>query len=152
MALKEKLSFDLRDALRKGDKTRCLVIRMLLADINNTEIEKQHPLDDGEILCCLWPKEIKQHKESIEAFTKGKRPDLVAIEEAELAILTEYMPEALSREEIVTLASKVIKETGACGIKDKGKVMSKVIAQTKGRADGAEVNAIVTELLTKSTL
>jgi len=97
-------------------------------------------------------KEIKQHKESIEAFTKGKRPDLVAIEEAELAILTEYMPEALSREEIVTLASKVIKETGACGIKDKGKVMSKVIAQTKGRADGAEVNAIVTELLTKSTL
>ena len=151
MALKEKLSFDLRDALRKGDKTRCLVIRMLLADINNTEIEKQHPLDDGEIYAVM-AKEVKQHKESIEAFTKGKRPDLVAIEEAELAILTEYMPEALSREEIVTLASKVIKETGACGIKDKGKVMSKVIAQTKGRADGAEVNAIVTELLTKSTL
>lgn len=150
MTLKEKLPLDLRDALRKGEKTRCLVIRMLLSDINNAEIEKQHPLDDGEIYAVI-NKEIRQHRESIEAFRLGKRPELVSQEEAEMAILSGYLPQGLAREEIVALAIQAIEETGARDIKDRGKVMPKIIAQTRGRADGAEVNAIVTELLTEGT-
>jgi uncharacterized protein YqeY len=144
--LKQKLADDLKQALRGGDKLRCSVIRLLLSAINNTEIARQATLEDADIYGVI-AKEIRQRKESIDAFKQGKRDDLVAQEEAEQAILQEYLPQQMSREEIVAEAQKVIAEVGAQGLGDKGKVMPKLIAQLKGKADGRLINEVVTELL-----
>ena len=144
--LKQKLSDDLKQALRQGDKVRRSVIRLVMAAINNAEIARQATLDDADIYGVI-AKEIRQRKESIEAFKLGKRQDLVAQEEAEMAILQEYLPQQMTREEIIAEARRVIDEVGAQGAKDKGKVMPKLIAQLKGRADGREINEVVTELL-----
>jgi uncharacterized protein YqeY len=144
--LKRKLADDLKQALRGGDKVRCSVIRLLLAAINNTEIARQATLEDADIYGVI-AKEIRQRKESIDAFKQGKREDLVAQEEAEQAILQGYLPQQMSREEIVAEAQKIIAEVGARGPGDKGKVMPKLIAQLKGRADGRLINEVVTELL-----
>jgi uncharacterized protein YqeY len=146
--LKQKLADDLKQAMRQGDKVRRSVIRLLIAAINNAEIARQATLNDADIYG-VAAKEIRQRKESIEAFKLGKRPDLVAQEEAELAILQEYLPKQVSREEITAEARKVIAEVGAQGPGDKGKVMPKLIAQLKGRADGRDINEVVTELLSQ---
>jgi uncharacterized protein YqeY len=144
--LKQKLADDLKQALRGGDKVRCSVIRLLIAAINNTEIARQTKLEDADIYGVI-AKEIRQRKESIDAFKQGKRDDLVAQEEAEQAILQEYLPQQMSREDIIAEAQKIIAEVGAQGLGDKGKVMPKLIAQLKGKADGREINEVVTELL-----
>jgi uncharacterized protein YqeY len=144
--LKQKLADDLKQALRGGDKVRCSVIRLLLAAINNTEIARQAKLEDADIYGVI-AKEIRQRQESIDAFKQGKRDDLVAQEEAEQAILQEYLPQQMSREEIIAEAQKIIAEVGASGPGDKGKVMPKLIAQLKGKADGRLINEVVTELL-----
>ena len=144
--LKQKLTDDLKQAMRGGDKLRCLVIRLVMAAIKNTEIAQQATLADGDILGVI-AKEVRQRHESIDAFKLGDRQDLLAQEEAELAILNEYLPQQMTREEVVDAARQVIEEVGALGLGDKGKVMPKLIAQLKGRADGREINAVVTELL-----
>jgi len=144
--LKQKLTDDLKQALRDRDKVRLSVIRLVIAAINNAEIARQATLNDTDILGVI-AKEIRQRQESIEAFRQGNRQDLVAQEEAEMAVLKEYLPPQLTREEIIAAARQVIEEVGAKGPGDKGKVMSKLIAQLKGKADGREINAIVTELL-----
>jgi len=144
--LKQKLMDDLKQAMRGGDKVRRSVIRLVMAAIKNAEIARQAALDDTDILGII-AKEVRQRRESIEAFRLGNRPDLVAQEEAELAILNEYLPKQMTREEIIVAARQVIEEVGAQGPGDKGKVMPKLIAQLKGRADGREINAVVTELL-----
>lgn len=144
--LKEKLGGDLKQAIRSGDKVRRSVIRLVMAAAKNAEIARQAPLDDTALLGII-AKEIRQRKESIEAFRLGKRDDLVAQEEAELAILQGYLPEQMTREEIIAEARQVIEEVGAEGLSDKGKVMPKLITQLKGRADGREINSVVTELL-----
>ena len=144
--LKQKLNDDLKQAMRGGDKLRCSVIRLLMAAIKNTEIAQQATLADGDVLGVI-AKEVRQRHESIDAFRLGDRQDLLAKEEAELAILNEYLPQQMSREEIITAARQVIEEVGAQGLRDKGKVMPNLIAQLKGRADGREINAVVTELL-----
>ncbi len=144
--LKQKLTDDLRQAMKTGDKVKRSAIRMVLASIQNAEIARQAALEEGDILGII-AKEVRQRKESIEAFKQGDRQELVAQEEAELAVLTEYLPQQMTREEIIDAARKVIEEVGAQGPADKGKVMPKLIAQLKGRADGREINAIVTELL-----
>jgi len=144
--LKQKLVDDLKQALRGGDTVRRSVIRLVMAAIKNAEIARQSSLDDADILGII-AKEVRQRRESIEAFKQGDRPDLVAQEEAELAILDGYLPQQMTREEILQAARKVIEEVGAQGPSDKGKVMPKLIAQLKGRADGREINAVVTELL-----
>ena len=146
--LKQKLADDLKQAMRQGDKVRRSVIRLLIAAINNAEIARQATLNDADIYGVV-AKEIRQRKESIEAFKLGKRPDLVAQEEAELAILQDYLPRQVSREEIIAEAKKIIAEVGAQGPGDKGKVMPRLIAQLKGRADGREINEVVTELLSQ---
>jgi len=146
VSLKQKLADDLKQSLKSRDKLRCSVIRLVMAAIKNAEIARQGELDDSDILGIV-AKEARQRKESIEAFKQGNREDLVAQEEAELAILNEYLPQQMSREEVTAFARKVIEEVGAQGIGDKGKVMPKLIAQLKGRADGREINAVVTELL-----
>lgn len=144
--LKQKLTDDLKQALRDRDKVRRSVIRLVIAAINNAEIARQATLNDTDILGVI-AKEIRQRQESIEAFRQGNRQDLVAQEEAEMAVLKEYLPPQLTREEIIAAARQVITEVEAKGPGDKGKVMSKLIAQLKGKADGREINAVVTELL-----
>jgi len=145
--LKQKLTDDLKRAMKGGDKVRRSVIRLVMAAITNAEIARQATLDDTDILGII-AKEARQRRESIEAFRLGNRQDLVAQEEAELAVLNEYLPLPMSGEEVKVAARRVIEEVGAEGLSDKGKVMPKLIAQLKGRADGREINAIVTELLT----
>jgi len=132
--------------MRSGDKLRVSVIRLLLAAIKNAEIARQATLEDTDILGVI-AKEARQRHESIEAFKQGNRQDLVDQEEGELAVLQEYLPQQMSREEIVEAAQKVIQEVGAEGPRDKGKVMPKLVAELKGRADGREINDVVTELL-----
>ena len=144
--LKQKLTADLRQAMRSGDKIRRSAIRLLMAAISNAEIAQQTTLEDADILGII-AKEIRQRRESIEAFKQGNRQDLVAQEEAELATLQGYLPQQMTREEIVAAARRIIEEVGAGGPADKGKVMPKLIAQLKGRADGREINAVVSELL-----
>lgn len=145
--IKQKLTDDLKQTLRDENRLRRSVIRLVMAAIKNAEIARQTTLDDTDILGVI-AKEARQRRESIEAFKQGNRPDLVAQEEAELAVLNEYLPQQVSREEIIQAARQIIDEVGAQGIRDKGKVMSKLIAQLKGKADGREINTVVTELLT----
>jgi len=144
--LKQKLTDDLKQAMRSGDKTKISVIRLVMSAIQNTEIARRADLSDADILGVI-AKEVKQRRESIDAFKQGERPDLVAKEEAEMAILQSYLPEQVTREEIVAEARRIIEEVGAQGPGDKGKVMPRIIAQLKGRADGREINDVVTELL-----
>ena len=144
--LKQKLTDDLKQALRGSDKVRVSVIRLVMAAIKNAEIARRDTLNDADILGII-AKDIRQHRESVDAFRQGNRGDLVAQEEAEIAILQEYLPQQMTREEIITEARRVIAEVEAQGLRDKGKVMSQLIAQLKGKADGREINAVVTELL-----
>ena len=144
--LKQKLTADLKQAMRDGDKLKRDTLRMLMAAINNAEIARRDVLPEADVLG-LIAKDVRLHKESIEAFQQGNRPDLVAQEEAELSILQAYLPQQMSREEIVAAVRQVIAEVGAQGPSDKGKVMPRVIAQLKGQADGRDINEVVTELL-----
>lgn len=132
--------------MRAGDKTKVSTIRLVLSAVKYVEIDKQGPLDEGGVLAVI-AKEARRRQESIEAFKQGNRADLVAQESAELAILKGYLPQQMSREEIVAAARQVIAEVGATGPQDKGKVMSRLVAQLKGKAEGKDINAVVTELL-----
>ncbi len=149
MTSAQKIRGDLNEAIRQKDKVRCSVLRLALASMKNAEIAQQKTLDEDGILGVI-DKEAKQRHESIEAFEQGNRQDLVAQEKAELAILLEYLPEQMSHEEIVDAARKVVSEIGATGPKDKGKVMSQLMPQLKGKAQGQEVNAVVSELLSSN--
>ena len=144
--LKEKLSDDLKQAMKSGEKEKRSVIRLVLAAVQNAEIARHGALEDSDVLGII-AKEARQRQESIEAFEQGNRQDLVAQEEVEMAILQEYLPRQITREEIIAEARRVIDEVGAQGPGDKGKVMPKLIPQLKGKADGREINEVVTELL-----
>ena len=146
MTLKERLMADVRQAQKAGDASRVSVLRLVRAGVKNAEIAKGGELDDAGVLEVI-SRELKQHRESIEGFAKGNRQDLVAAQEAELAVLLEYLPQQMGREEIEAAARQVIEQVGAGGPGDKGKVMSQLMPQLKGKADGREVNEIVSELL-----
>ena len=148
MPLLDKINTDLKTAMRAKEEVRLLVLRTMLSSINYAEIAKQKKLDDAGIIEVVG-KEIKQRRESIEAYDKGNRPDLSDKEKAELAILQEYMPAQMSRDEITAIVEKVIAEVAPKGPGDKGKVMQKLMPQVKGKADGNEVNSIVVDLLGK---
>jgi uncharacterized protein YqeY len=147
MMLQDKVADDLRQAQKSGDKVRVTVLRLVKAGVKNAEIAQGAPVGDAGVIDVIT-REVKQHRESITEFTKGNRQDLVAKEEAELATLLEYLPKQMSREEVVAIVRQVIEQVGATGPGDKGKVMSQLMPQLKGRADGREANDIVTELLT----
>jgi uncharacterized protein len=146
MSLKETLPVELKDALRAGDKVKLGTVRLILSAINYAEIDQQKQLDDPGVHAVI-AKMIKQRKESIEAFKAGNRQDLVDKEEAELKILESYMPKQLTRDEIKAEAKKVIAEVGANKPQDMGKVMGKLTPLLRGKADGKEMAAVVTELL-----
>ena len=163
MTLKEQINADLRDALRAGDETRKTTLRLLLAAIRNAEIPpelkegapveaapQRRELDDEDVRAVIR-REIKQRRDSIEAYEKARRADLVAKEEAELGVLSAYLPQQLSREEIAAAARAVIERVGARGPADKGKVMPVIMGELRDRAEGREINAVVTELLSGST-
>ncbi|TAK57040.1 MAG: GatB/YqeY domain-containing protein [Dehalococcoidia bacterium] len=155
MGLKEQLAGDLKDAMRAGDAIRRDVLRSLLTAISNTEIARvnvkaedasRQALAENDVLDVVQ-KQAKQRRESIEEYRKGGRADLVAREEAELAIISAYLPQQLSRDEVAAAVREVIAETGASGSGDKAKVMPAAIGRLKGRADGRLINEVVTELL-----
>jgi uncharacterized protein YqeY len=146
MALKDKIQETLKGALKRRQGVEVSTLRLLLSEIKYAEIAQQKPADDNKVLDVI-AKEIRRRRESIEAFKKGNRSDLVAQEEAELAILMSYLPKQMRREEIIAVARQVVGAVGAKGASDKGKVMSQLMPQVKGKADGKEVSEIVSELL-----
>jgi hypothetical protein len=151
MGLKERLQNDLKEALRAGDEQRKRVIRMSLAAITNAEIEQAMQSDEAELseqdVIAVLQKQAKQRHETIEELEGVDRPDLLAVEREELAILETYLPEQLSREAILEEARRVIEEVGATGMRDMGPVMGRLMSKLKGRADGHLVNEVVRELL-----
>ena len=146
MDIEQKLRGDLKDAMRSRDKLRLGVLRSVLSRVGYAQIGKDQPLTDADVLGML-SKEAQQRQESIEAYKKGNRPDLVTQEDAELKLLQDYLPQALSRDEVMEFARRVVAEVGAQGPKDKGKVMPRVVGELKGRADGRLINEVVTQLL-----
>ena len=150
MSLKTRLENDLKDAMRGGDTLRRSVIRLMRSEIQNEEKASQKDLDDDGVLQVL-SRQVKQHRDSIDAFAQGGRQDLVDKERAEMAVILEYLPEQLSRDEIAGLVTQAIEETGADSQADMGKVMGRVMPQIKGRAQGADVSAVVMELLKAMT-
>ena len=149
MGLEEKLREDLKEAMRKGDVVKRSTLRLVLAGIKNAEKAQGASLDDSAVLGVI-AKEVRQRRESIDAFTPSGRQDLVAQEKAELDALLAYLPQQLTRDEIAIAARKLIEEVGARGPQDKGKVIPKLVAQLKGRAEGSEISAVVSELLAGS--
>jgi len=149
MGLQEKLREDLMLALRQRDACRLSIIRVLLAECRNHEKAKMHALDEGEVIDVL-SREARQRNESIEAFRAGNRPDLVQEQEAALAIIKEYLPAQMSRDELMALARDAVASVGASSIKDKGKVMSHLMPMVKGKAEGKDVNEVVTGLLSSN--
>jgi uncharacterized protein YqeY len=140
MTLKERITEDMKTAMRSGEKDRLAVIRLLQAAIKQREVDERITLDDAQITSVL-EKMIKQRKESIVAFEKGARADLVAKETAEIVILQPYLPEQLSDAELDALIAEAIASTGAASIKDMGKVMGVVKAKAAGKADMGAVGA-----------
>ena len=149
MGLKERLQDDLKDALRARDERRKSVIRMALAVITNAEVEHGGDLDDPGVAAVLQ-KEARQRQDTIAELRQTDRSDLLAKEEAELAILEEYLPKLLSRDEIVAEARQAVAELGATGMGQMGPVMSALMSKLKGRVDGRLVNEVVRELLSAS--
>jgi len=146
MALKDRIQQALKEALRQQRTTELSTLRLLLSEIKNAEIAAQKPADDEKVLEVI-AREAKRRRESIDAFRRGNREDLVAREEAELAILMTYLPEQMTRDQIVEAARQVVEEVGARGPGDKGRVMSQLMPRLKGKADGKQVSDVVVELL-----
>ncbi|OGN97451.1 MAG: aspartyl-tRNA amidotransferase [Chloroflexi bacterium RBG_13_51_36] len=146
MTLKDRIQEALKGALKRRQSVEVSTLRLLLSEIRYAEIAQQKPADDSKVLDVIT-KEAKRRRESIDAFRKGNRGDLVAQEEAELAVLMSYLPKQASREEVVTAARQAIEAVGAKGQADKGKVMAQLMPQLKGKADGKEVSDVVSELL-----
>jgi len=149
MTLKDSIQEALRGALKRQQKVEVSTLRLVLSEIKNAEIAQQKPADDNKVLDVI-AREVKRRRESIEAFKKGNRSDLVAQEEAELAVLMSYLPEQMSRAEIMAAARQAVDAVGAKGPSDKGRVMGQLMPQLKGKADGKEVSEIVSELLAAS--
>lgn len=146
MTLQERIESGMRDAMRAHDGRRTLTLRSAMAAAHNREIELGRPLTDEEYVEVLG-KQVKQRRESMELFRAGNRESMALNEEAELAIITEFLPEQLSEEELEGIVRAAIAETGASGPADLGKVMGKVVPQTKGRADGKALSDLVRRLL-----
>jgi len=140
MALKERITEDMKTAMRSGEKDRLAVIRLLQAAIKQREVDERIVLDDAQVTSVL-EKMIKQRKESVVAFEKGGRADLVDKENAEIAVLQPYLPAQLSDAELDALIAEAISSTGAASIKDMGKVMGVVKAKAAGKADMGAVGA-----------
>jgi uncharacterized protein YqeY len=146
VTLRERLHADMTEAMRAQDALRRDVLRMALSAVYAVEKKDHRELSDDEVLAVL-AREAKTRRESIEAFRAGGRPDLAEKEEAEIAILAVYLPEQLTDDELAALVDAAIVATGASSSKDLGRVMGRLSAETRGRADGKRVSALVAERL-----
>jgi uncharacterized protein YqeY len=146
MALKERITEDMKTAMRAGDKERLGTVRMLLAAIKQREVDERISLDDGQVLAVI-EKMIKQRREAISQFASGGRSDLVAKETAEIGVLQAYLPTQLTAAEIDALITEAIAATGAASIKDMGKVMGFVKPKAQGRTDMGALSARIKQKL-----
>jgi uncharacterized protein YqeY len=150
MSLKDKINIDWKAAMKSKDKLKASTISMAKSAILLVEKNERRVLQDEDIYSVI-SKEIKNRKEALEAFKSGNREDLVQQAMQEIEILSEYLPEQLTEEEIFKIVSEAVKETGAQSIKDMGKVMTFVSPKTKGRADGKLISTIVRQHLTNNS-
>jgi uncharacterized protein len=146
MALKERITEDMKGAMRAGDKERLGTIRLALAAIKQREVDERITLDDVQVLAVL-EKMIKQRREAISQFQSGGRADLVAKETAEITVLQGYLPAQLSETEVDALIAEAIAATGAASVKDMGKVMAVVKPKAQGRADMGAISARIRQKL-----
>lgn len=146
MTLLTLLNDDIKIAMKSKDKETLAVLRMIKATIQNEEIKKGAPLSSDEELTVL-AREMKQRKDSIQEFSKADRQDLVDKTAKEMVIVEKYLPEQLSEDELRSIITEAINTTGASSMQDFGKVMGVVMPQTKGKADGQQVNTLVKELI-----
>lgn len=146
MALKERITEDMKAAMRSGEKERLGTVRLILAAIKQREVDERITLDDGQVLAVV-EKMVKQRKEAITQFQAGGRADLVAKESAEMAILQNYLPAQMSDTELDALIAEAIASTGASSVKDMGKVMGAVKGKAQGRADMGTVSARIKQKL-----
>jgi uncharacterized protein YqeY len=144
--LKDRITEDMKTAMRAGEKERLATIRLILSAIKQREVDERITLDDSQVLAAI-EKMIKQRKEAITQFDAGGRADLVAKETAEIAILQTYLPAQMSDAEIDGLITEAIASSGAASIKDMGKVMAAVKAKAQGRADMGAVSARIKQKL-----
>ncbi|WP_123039809.1 GatB/YqeY domain-containing protein [Cohnella candidum] len=146
MNLEERLNEDMKQAMKAGDKFRLQTIRMVRSSIKNQEIELRRPLDDNELIQVV-SRELKQRRDSLQDFQRGGREDLVAGVSAEIDIISQYLPQQLTEEEIKDIVMQTMQETGASSKADLGKLMGALMPKVKGRADGKLVNQLVQQLL-----
>ena len=146
MGLKEEISASVKDAMRKKEKVRLGVLRMLMSEMKNRQIEFQRELEEGDILQVIT-RMVKQRHDSAEQFSQGGREELAVKEMREIEVLQGYLPEALSEKELENLVKEAIVEAQATSKKDMGKVMKVVMPKIAGRADGKAVNQMVARLL-----
>lgn len=146
MTLQVRIESAMRDAMRARDERRTQTLRMAMSAAHNRQIELGRALTDEDYLDVLG-KQVKQRRESIEAFRAGGREAMAANEEAEAVILAEFLPEPMTESEMESVVRAAIAETGAASPADLGKVMGRVVPQTKGRADGKAVSDLVRRLL-----
>ena len=151
MTLRERLQADTTAAMRSGDALRRDVLRMAQNTMYNIEKAKKVTLSEDEVLGVLT-REVKTRRESVEAFRSGGREDLAAKEEAEIAILQGYLPDALTEAEIGALVEEAVAATGASSARDLGKVMGWLSPKTRGRADGKVVSGLVARALARADL
>lgn len=145
-ALKDRITEEMKNAMRAGEKERLATIRLILSAIKQREVDERITLDDSQVLAAI-EKMVKQRKEAITQFEAGGRADLVAKETAEIAILQTYLPAQMSDADIDGLIAEAIASTGAASIKDIGKVMAVVKAKAQGRADMGAVSARIKQKL-----
>ena len=146
MTLKAQISEDMKSTMKAGDKDRLKVLRLMLAAIQQIEVDKRIELDDSAVLSVL-DKMVKQRRDSISQFKNGGREDLADIELAEIVVLKTYLPEQLGEAELDKIIDEAIKDSGAESIRDMGNVMGQVKAKAAGRADMGAVSAKVKERL-----
>lgn len=146
MSLSEQLSNDLKDAMKAKDKVRLSVIRMVRAAVKNKEIDTGSPLTDEEVLA-VFQRELKQRRDSLEAFVSAGRQELAEEVKQEIEVLSQYLPAQLTEAELRELAQSIITEVGATGKSDVGKVMGKLMPLIRGKADGKLAQQVVQSLL-----
>ncbi len=144
--LRETLDSDLKEAMRNKEALKRTVLRTMLSEIRNAEINSQTTLDEEGIISVLT-KQVQQRKDSVEAYEAANRQDLVNKETEEINIISVYLPEQLPQEEVEQIVEAAISQSGASSLDDMGKIMGLVMPQVRGRADGKIVNSIVTSKL-----
>lgn len=144
--MKEEIQTTLKEAMKAKDEGRKVPLRLAMAAIKEAEIEKQGTLEDADVLRILQ-KEVKARQEAMADAEKSKREDLIATAKAEMAVLQEFLPKALSAEELEAIIKETIAEVGATSMADMGKVMKVVMSKTQGRADGGQISQVVRQLL-----